>query len=166
MIKDQAVIERLAKSHDRADFTCGVAALDTYLTTRAGQDQRNHVAFPYVLTFGDDPHVLGYYTLSASAIALTALPPRLAKLTRYELAPAAVLGRLAVDRRLQGQGYGAHLLIDALRRIAQSGDMAVLVVIVDPKDQAAADFYTRFGFMPLQGAGRRMFIPFKTIKTI
>jgi len=166
MAKDQAVIELLAKSHDRTRFSCGVDALDTYLKTRAGQDQQNNIAFPYVLTFGDDPEVLGYYTLSASSVPLTALPTKLAKLTRYEVAPAVLLGRLAVDERLKGQGYGAHLLIDALRRIVRSGDIAVLIVIVDPKDQPATDFYAKFGFVPLEGKGGRMFIPFKTIKDV
>ena len=166
MTNDQAVIELMTKAHDRAGFSCGVEPLDTYLKTRAGQDQRNNVAFPYVLTLGGNPQILGYYTLSASSVPLTALPPRLAKLTRYELAPAVLLGRLAVDQRLRGQGYGAHLLIDALRRVAHSGDVAVLVVIVDPKDQMATDFYGKFGFAPLEGEGGRMFIPFKTIRDI
>lgn len=119
-----------------------------------------------MLTFGDDPRVMGFYTLSATSVPLMALPPKLAKLTRYELAPAVLLGRLAVDARLQGHGYGKHLLIDALRRVVRSGDVAVMLVIVDPKDQSATDFYARFGFAPLEGQGGRMFVPFKTIRNI
>lgn len=166
MTPDTAVIELLRKSHDRTAFSSGVEPLDGYLKTRASQEQRNNVAFPYVLTFGDDPRVMGFYTLSASSVPLMALPSKLAKLTRYELAPAVLLGRLAVDQSLQGQGYGQHLLIDALRRVVRSGDMAVMMVIVDPKGQSATNFYARFGFEPLEGQGERMFVPFKTIKNI
>lgn len=166
MVNDRAIIELLTKSHDRSQFSCGFQALDTYLKLRAGQEQRNNIAFPYVLRLDENPKVLGYYTLSAAAVPLNELPLKLAKLTRYDLAPAVMLGRLAIDRSLQGQGYGALLLIDALRRIARSGDVAVLVVIVDPKDQTAADFYAKFGFAALEGQGRRMFVPFKTIKDL
>ena len=47
--------------HDRAGFSCGVAALDDYLRRRAGQHQRDGIATTHVLIDDADPtRVLGY----------------------------------------------------------------------------------------------------------
>ena len=48
--------------------------------------------------------------------------------------PAAVLDRLAIDRRRQGRGLGETLLLDAIRRVVRaSATIAVYAVIVDAK---------------------------------
>lgn len=71
-------------------------SLDRYFKEQAGQDVRNRVAAVFVLE--DGGQVIGYYTLSATAIAPTALPETLRRrLPRYERLPAILLGRLAVD---------------------------------------------------------------------
>lgn len=165
-MSDAWIFERLGKQHDRAAFSCGVEVLDDYLKHRAGQELRRGVSFPYVLTRGDDPRVWGYYTLSATSVALDKLPPALAKQLGYPAAPAALVGRLAVDQSLQGQGVGQLVLVDALRRLAATESMAIMLVVVDPKDDAATHFYTRFGFEPLSEDDRRMFMPFKAVKNL
>jgi len=165
-MSDAWIFERLAKRHDRAGFSCGIGALDDYLKRRAGQELRRGVTFPYVLTRGDDPRVLAYYTLSATSVALTELPPDMAKQLGYPAAPAALIGRLAVDQSLQGQGIGQLVLVNALRRLAASDAMAIMLVVVDPKDETATRFYARFGFAPLSKDDRRMFLPFKTIRAL
>jgi len=160
------IFELLNKLHDRSVFNCGNQSLDLYLTTRSGQELRQNIAFPYVMTLDDESRVLGYYTLSATSVPLDSLPKTIAKITRYDVVPAVLIGRLAIDKSLQGQGAGKLLLIDALRRIGRSSDFAILVVVVDPKDQDVIQFYQKFGFVSLSGAGDRMFLPFKTIKNI
>jgi GNAT superfamily N-acetyltransferase len=63
--------------------------------------------------------------------------------------PVVILARLAVDRRWQGQGLGAFLLQDAIRRtLAIADQVGVLALLVHPLDDAAAAFYGRFGFSP------------------
>ena len=48
-------------------------------------------------------------------IDVSDIAPELAKcLPRYPPLPVTLIGRLAVDQRLKGQGRGAFLLIDAL----------------------------------------------------
>lgn len=48
--------------------------------------------------------VMGYYTLSSASIIRTPLPEKLTrKLPRYKDLPATLLGRLAVDKKYQGQ---------------------------------------------------------------
>jgi predicted GNAT family N-acyltransferase len=142
--------------------------LDRYLREQARQDADKRVAAPFVLVTPPMQRVLGYYTLSASVVEVADLPPEVAKrLPRYPQLPVTLLGRLAVDRTLQGQGAGAFLLMDALSRCASAADeFAAMAVVVDAKDEAAAAFYRHFGFIALQQQPRRWFLPMKTVATL
>ena len=144
------------RSHDRSDFECGVPALDRYLKRQLGQDVRRRVAAAYVLVTGDDRIVRGYYTLSASGLPRELFAPEVAaKLPPYEEIPLARIGRLAVDRRLHGQGVGGALLSDAVRRAISSG-IGLAGVLVDAKDDAAVSFYEHFGFRSLRTRRRTL----------
>lgn len=58
-----------------------------------------------------------------------------------------LLARLAVDRREQGRGLGAHLLLDALRRAAEGAEViGGRAVLVHAADEEARSFYLRYGF--------------------
>lgn len=94
--------------------------------------------------------VVGYYTLSASAVAFDKIPPALhRRLPKYPV-PVVQIGELAIDNQYQGQGCGSSLLLDALERVANaSAVVAVWAVVVDPIDQQAAAFYQHHGFEPL-----------------
>ncbi len=61
------------------------------------------------------------------------------KLPRYPVIPAALIGRLAIDQRFQGQKLGGALIIDAAKRAATS-DAAIYAMIVDAKDETAKAF--------------------------
>ena len=109
-------IERLAKRHDRADFSCGDESFDSYLKKYAGQNERLNVSRHYVAVTLDSAAVLGYYSLSASSVAWDTLPDEARKkLPKYPV-PVAHLGRLAVNQSMQSQGLGEFLLVDALAR--------------------------------------------------
>lgn len=78
----------------------------------------------------------------------------------------ALIGRLAVDDRARGQGYGGRLLLDALKRIYRvSSDIGCHAAVVDAKDENAERFYQRFGFVgPTAGDyPRRMFLALATL---
>ena len=158
-------VAALGKSHDRKPFSCGSLALDRYLQQQARQDADKRAAAPFVLTEPPAARVLGYYTLSASMVGVGELPDTLAKkLPRYPQLPVTLLGRLAVDQSLKGQGIGQFLLMDALRRsLEAAADIAAMAVIVDSKDEAAAAFYRRFSFAPLKGQPGRLFLPMTII---
>jgi GNAT superfamily N-acetyltransferase len=153
------------KRHDRANFSCGVAALDAYIQRQAAQDMAKHAAVVYVAVVAA-PAIAGYYTLSQFAIDFVHLPEELARrLPRYPVAPATLLGRLAVDRRLQGQGMGETLLFDALRRsLVHSAHIASAGVIVDAKDDISSAFYRRYGFVEIPESDRRAFLSMETIR--
>lgn len=161
-------IEPLQKTHDRTTFRCGSTALDRYLQQQARQDSEKRVAAPFVLVAASAPEVLGYYTLSASQINADEVPLRLLKkLPRYPQLPVTLLGRLAVDQQLKGQGMGEFLMMDALSRsLAASTGIAAMAVLVEAKDEAAAAFYTHFGFLPLNALGSKLFLPMKTVAAL
>ncbi len=113
-----------------------------------------------------DGMIGGYYTLSATAVKLADLPDQTARrLPRYPLIPATLLGRLAVDRRFQGKGYGRFLLADALRRVAHN-EIASFAVVVDAKDEAARRFYERESFLPFADQPMKLFRPVADIKQL
>ncbi len=163
-----AVFEPLGPHHDRAAFSCGNDDLDRYLKTRVNQDQRRNLARAFVLV-GTAPEVIaGYYTLSSTGIDLGKLPEaEAAKLPRYPVIPAALIGRLALATEYQGKGLGGVLLADALKRIVEAGtEVAAYAVVVDAIDDSAAAFYEKFGFLRFPSIPRRLFLPVATTGTL
>ena len=123
------------------------------------------MAAPFVLLLTDGT-IAGYYTLSSTSVQLPELPEQVVrKLPRYPLVPATLLGRLAVDRRQQGKGYGRFLLADALFRAARS-EIASFAVIVDAKDDNARRFYERESFLPFPDQPMRLFRPMADIRRL
>ncbi len=161
-------VEALGKQHDRSGFTCGSEPLDTYLRVQAGQDTRKRVAATCVLCEGTSHTVLGFYTLSAISVDIGSWPEHVAKtLPRYPIVPATLLGRLAIERQLQGRGAGEHLLMDALHRSWQaSRQVASVAVVVDAKDSRAVGFYTRYEFTPFVDLPTRLFLPMSVIEQL
>lgn len=123
------------------------------------------MAAPFVLVLPDGT-LAGYYTLSSTSVNLTELPEQVArKLPHYPLVPATLLGRLAIDHRQQGKGYGRFLLADALYRIVRS-EIASFAVIVEAKDDNARRFYERESFLPLVDQSMKLFRPIADIEKL
>jgi GNAT superfamily N-acetyltransferase len=142
-------------------FRCGQPLLDEYIRRFASQDVRRNVARVFIATpESDSGHLAGFFTLSAASVSCSELPESLAKkLPRYPV-PVAQLGRLAVDKDFQGKGVGSILLADACRKVAHASAMlAVVGIVVDAKDAAAASFYRHFGFLGLPGQPDRLLLP-------
>jgi GNAT superfamily N-acetyltransferase len=160
-------VEALSTAHVRTDFSCGHAQLDDYLKKQAGQRARKDIGRTFVALRPDQPHVLGYYTLSASSVEFAHVPEALQrKLPRYPL-PVALIGKLAVDLTTQGQGLGEFLLMDALRRIVDIAEqMAVLAVEVHALDEPAKKFYLKFGFQPFLDQPLHSLLPVATIRPL
>ena len=95
-------------------------------------------------------------------------PEHVAKtLPRYPVVPATLLGRLAIERQLQGRGAGAHLLMDALHRSWQaSRQVASVAVVVDAKDRRAVELYTRYEFIPFDDVPTKLFLPMRVIEQV
>ena len=161
-------IEPLGKKHDRVVFSCGNDALDTYLKKRASQEAKKKIATTFVMADRQTSSVIGYYTLSATSILLDDLPDETArKLPKYPNVPATLLGRLAIDSRYQGRGYGEVLIIDALHRALQATtEVASYAVVVDAINERARTFYEQYEFRAFPDRKLRLFLPMKTIATL
>jgi GNAT superfamily N-acetyltransferase len=89
------------------------------------------------------------------------------KLPRYPLVPGFLIGRFAVDTEFQGQGYGARLFHDALRRCAtMSREIAAAFIAVDAKNAKLAAWYAGFGFVPTVDASLRLVLPIATVRKV
>lgn len=161
------VIERLGSHHDRASFSCGEPALDSYLQRQASQDVRRRVAQVFVAVDDTSSRIVGYYSLSATSFEKDRLPPAQAKRLPHYPVPAAVLGRLAIDHEQQGRGLGEALLLDAIRRVVRaSATIAVYAVVVEAKNERAKAFYERYGFRGLTTEPRRLVLPLETFEKL
>jgi predicted GNAT family N-acyltransferase len=97
------------------------------------------------------------------------MPERLRKrLSHYQAYPASLIGRLAVDRRYAGRGYGRDLLFDALTKASEvTPTVASLAVVVDALDAEAQKSYEHYGFISLEIPGkRRLILPMKTVEKL
>jgi GNAT superfamily N-acetyltransferase len=159
-----ARIEPLGRQHDRAGLSSGQPDVDDWFRRRASQDERRNVARVFVAV-DDALSILGFYSLSSYTLALDDLPEDIArKLPRYDAIPAALIGRLARAEGARGQGMGALLLADAVRRILGAGRaVAVFAIVVDAKDDRGVAFYRRFGFQPFPRQPDRLFLPTATV---
>ncbi|MBE9241211.1 GNAT family N-acetyltransferase [Synechocystis salina] len=153
-------------THLRSSFCCGEAALDNYIQRQASQDLKKRMAAVFVLIDSPNVEVLGYYTLSAYTVIVTALQENLGKrLPRYPQLPATLLGRLAVDSAHKGQGLGELLLVDALKKTLEtSREIASLAVIVEALNQPARSFYLKYGFIPFQQEPMKLYLPLQSVE--
>lgn len=166
--------EPIQPSDTACGFSCGVRVLDEYLARHAARNDRSGVGRAYVLrrTERDPeswPALLGFYVLSMASAQPTPIGRVLSTtVPRYPM-PVALIGRLAVDRRAQGRRVGERLLVDALRRIADAAAIIGCVgVVVDAKDDGAARFYAKYGFVVLEDTPwpKRMFLPMATVREV
>ena len=151
----------LTAEHDVSAFDCGDAALNDWLRHRALKNE-SRFSRSYVVCAGH--RVVGYYCISAGAVERTAAPGRIRR-NAPDAIPVSVIGRLAVDREHAGEGLGADMLSDALRRIAlASQSIGIGAVLVHAKDEAAKRFYLRCAeFIEYPEDSRTLFLPIETV---
>jgi GNAT superfamily N-acetyltransferase len=157
--------EAIARHHKREGFDCGSPALNEYLRRYARQNHESGGAKTFVAVPPEDrTSVLAYYSISPGAIEFARAPASLTKgLGRYEV-PVYRLGRLAVSVAIQGRGLGADLLLAAgLRALSVAAQVGGVALAIDAKDKRAADWYTRFGALPLLDDPLKLVLPLATI---
>ena len=172
MVADETIYrtEILNDIHNRSAFDSGIESLDKYLRLQASQDAKRKVSVTFVLVLKTQPEsIVGYYTLSSTAIDPGSLPVEARKkLPPYPWIPATLIGRLARDIQHKGSGIGNILLIDALRRsLLHSKEIASYAVVVDALNSRAYSWYTeQWGFIPVQGIADKLYLPMKTIEKL
>ncbi len=153
--------EPIGRQHDRKRFDCGVPDLNEYLSRYARQNHESGGAKTFVAVSPAEPaRVLGFYSISPGSIEFARVPANLTrKLGRYDV-PVFRLGRLAVDRSMQGQGLGGDLLLaSGERALAVASQVGGVALAIDAKDDKAARWYERFGALPLLDDPLKLILP-------
>lgn len=166
--KAKPILEPLGNHHNRAAFDCGNESLNEYFRKQIDYDQKNRLSVPYVLINVETNEILGFYTLSATSLSMQKLknhiPVEVQGMIPYTSVPAILLGRMAVHKDSQGQGYGCALLADALTVCKDASTKAgSKVVVVDAMDEKACRFYEKQGFIRLSSQSLKLFYPIDSI---
>ena len=130
--------------HVTEAFECGEEALNVYLKRYAGQNEKRGGSRTFVIADRGN-RVVGYYTLTVGSIEQADAPAQVTKgMGKYSI-PVVLLARLAIDKFVQGQGFGSALLKDALKRAAFniSKDAGVRAVLVHAKNTKVRDWYKK-----------------------
>ena len=147
--------------HDRAGFSCGVAAVDNYFKKTANKLAESGNVRLFVMVSADQA-LIGFYAINAHAVE------------GHGSIPAAFIAMIGRDVRFSGAGFGADLLVDALRRIAQAADSLGIAIALldvldcgDPHRTARRQvLYESYGFQPLSSNPNRLFLPLKAIREL
>ncbi len=141
--------------------------LNDWLTTKVSQFEKKDLARTYVLMETGSNLVKGYYALSNHTVIYESLTADQAKgLPQIDM-PVVLIGRLAVDRSVQGRKLGESLLIDALRRAEYlAAKIGIRAVEVDAINPSARCFYERYGFLSLSDDPHHLFLPMHIIRKL
>ena len=151
----------------RAGFDCGHPALNDYLAKTASQHEARNITHTFCGI--RDGALFGYYALTNASVDVRALPAdavKKYKLPTHQL-PVVRLARLANDLRFQGLGLGQLLMIDAMSKVVRVAESSGCIgLVVDAKDERAADYYRAFGFRQASENMCLLFMPLPEIQTL
>ncbi len=160
--------EPISKKHDRGAFDCGEPALNEFLQRHARQSHDLGGSKTFLAISEDDnTTILGFYSLSPASIEYARTPEIVRRgLARYDV-PVFRLGRLAVDRKVQGQGLGGQLLLAAGRRcLLAAGEVGGVALLIDAKNARVATWYASYGAVALSDAPLSLLLPLATIQAV
>ena len=153
--------EPISRKHDRHGFDCGQPELNSFLQSYARQSHERGAAKTFLaVDDSDGKTVYGYYSLSPASVEY-ARTPEVARrgLGHYDIS-AYRLGRLAVCTNVQGKGLGGQLLLAAGRRCLRVAvEVGGTVLLIDAKNERAANWYASFGALPLLDAPLSLILP-------
>ena len=139
--------ELLTAAHDVSSFSCGKAALDHWLKTRALPNQEQ--GFTAVIVVHVDHQVVGYYGLAPTSVVPGVLPRSIRTGQPPNPVPCLLLGQLATDLGWEGRGIGTGLVKHALQRCVTAATLiGGRALLVNALDDAAGAFWRRRGFTP------------------
>ena len=153
----------LAAQHQLDGFDCGHGSLNDWLVRHARQAQGSGSARTFVVC--DAQLVAGYFSLTVGQIDTLEAPERVRRGMGHYPIPVIILARLAVDIAYQGQGIGAGMLQNAIRRTLTIAEQAgIRALLTHPSDAAADAFYRRFGIEPRLLRERQLILLLKDAK--
>jgi GNAT superfamily N-acetyltransferase len=156
----------IGKQHERAAFDCGDVDLNNYLQRFARQNHESGGAKTFVaVPVETSSRILGFYSLSPASLDYARAPAVVTRgLGRYDV-PVFRLGRLAIDRSVQGRGLGGALLIAAGKRcMAVAEEVGGVALLINAKNNRAARWYESYGAVSLDDAPLSLVLPFATLR--
>lgn len=131
--------------HNLGSLDSGEPSLDVWLREHAASAEARRVSRTFVWVDASGV-VVAYYSLAGHVLVRDELPRRIGHGSPAEI-PVVLLGRLALDASLHGQGFGGAVLAEALERAVESTRLvAARFIVVDALHERAAQFYERYGF--------------------
>jgi GNAT superfamily N-acetyltransferase len=158
--------EPINKTHDRGAFDCGDDALNDFLRRHARKSHDLGGAKTFLaIDDADSTTIRGFYSLSPASVAYARTPEIVRRgLARHDV-PGFRLARLAVDRRVQGQGLGGQLLLAAGRRcLRAAAEVGGIALVIDAKNDRVAAWYASYGAVPLLDSPLTLLLPLTTIE--
>jgi GNAT superfamily N-acetyltransferase len=135
------------KKYKRSDFDCGNSGLNEYLKRYISQDLKRGLTKAYVAIPEGDDKIIGYYTVSSARVGCHEVPGKWKSKVGVYPVPCSLIGRLAVDGKVRGQGLGEDLLMHAYHTVKKaSRHIGIKAIIVDAEDTNAEAFYKKYGF--------------------
>jgi predicted GNAT family N-acyltransferase len=154
----------LLADHYVSEFDCGNETLNDWPIKRALKNQNSGASRTFVIC--EENRVVGYYVLASGSVERMASPKSIAR-NMPEPIPVMVLGRLAIDLKMQGQQLGAALLKDALlRTLAVSRDVGIRAVLVHAISANARQFYQNYGFQVSPLDPMTLMLPIQHIEVV
>ncbi|GAA3259255.1 hypothetical protein ACFO1B_53295 [Dactylosporangium siamense] len=154
---------RLKDQHQLDKFDCGEPSLNVWLIEHARRAQLAGTSRTYVWTPEGADDVVAYYSIAPTQVERAGLTGGQAG--GFNIVPAYLLTRFALDRSLQGQQLSDDLLLDAIEVITKAATVAGgRLIVVDAINSQVAMYYQRRGFQPIKGDPLRLVMKVETAK--
>jgi len=132
----------LAGHHRLEGFRCRSNEQTHWLVDLARQSHSSGTSRVLVVPAPDQPDVVAYYAWCMASVGVSDLPERMRRGAGRYPQPVALLARLGVDERHEGQGLGAALLLDVITRVASLSDaIGCRGLLVHAESKQARSFY-------------------------
>lgn len=159
--------EAISKSHSKNEFNCGNNELNSFLQRYARQSHEKNTAKTYLAIDNESNKIIGFYTITLTSLSVEKLPQNYTRKFGYHPIPLFTLARLAVDKSVQGKGFGGQLLLKAAQRCMPVSEQVVGIgLLIDAKDTSVESWYQSFGAMPLLDQPLTLVLPFAQIKML
>lgn len=156
----------LTPDHDTSEFSSGNESLDSWLDRIALQAGFSQTSRTFVVCdSADAKKVIGYYSIASASLATADALDRIKAGSGRTPIPSVILARLAVDKNWQGEGLGAFLVSDAVKRIIRlQNELGIRAILVQAIDDQAKSFYEKLGFKSAKFNPRLMMALLKDLK--